>query len=61
MCENLRGVSHVMLRSAATKHLGDVYAPPPQFLRFAQNDILTHALTQEYQTTPPLLPGLFDT
>ena len=43
------------------KHLGKGYSPPPQMLRFTQNDILTHALTQGYQTTPAILPGLFDT
>ena len=44
------------------KHLGEGYSPPPQMLHgYAQNDILTHALTQGYQTTPAILPGLFDT
>jgi hypothetical protein len=39
VCGKARHIYYVMLRSAATKHLGRGYSPRRQILRFAQNDI----------------------
>ena len=43
VCEKAKHISNVILRSAATRHLGKGHSRPRQILRFAQND-MSHAL-----------------